>query len=189
VLNLGLLATGVFAIAAFLLAPVLVPLMAPGLGEDTGRQLELTDLAVKLTRIMLVSPVLFAISGMFVVLLQRGSRRRFDRPDRERAALLRTCHSRPRRDRDPQSRLLRAVRHAHAGHVRRRRHGREPLPGRVTGRPWELEGVALALSVATTLGALLLFYRLADRVPELLGDGLPVALLRMVNAGGLRSSP
>ena len=69
VLNLVLLATGVFAIAAFLMAPVLVPLMAPGLGEDTGRQQELTDLAVKLTRIMLVSPVLFAVSGMFMGIL------------------------------------------------------------------------------------------------------------------------
>lgn len=69
VLNLVLLATGVFALAAFFLAPVLVPLMAPGLGEDTGRQQELTDLAVKLTRIMLISPVLFAISGMFMGIL------------------------------------------------------------------------------------------------------------------------
>ena len=51
--------------------------------------------------------------------------------------------------------------------------------------PWELEGVALALSVATTLEALLLFYCLAGRMPTLLADGLLGALLRMVNAGAL----
>ena len=33
-----------------------VPLMAPGLGEDTGRQAELQSLAGDLTRIMLISP-------------------------------------------------------------------------------------------------------------------------------------
>jgi putative peptidoglycan lipid II flippase len=75
VLNLVLVATAVFAIVAFLLAPTLVPLMAPGLGEGTGREAELKDLAVDLTRIMLVSPVLFAVSGMFMGIL--NARRHF----------------------------------------------------------------------------------------------------------------
>ncbi|HEX5141568.1 MAG TPA: murein biosynthesis integral membrane protein MurJ, partial [Dehalococcoidia bacterium] len=78
VLNLVLMATIIFAVAAFLLAPKLVPLLAPGLGEDTGREQELQDLAVELTRIMLVSPVLFAISGMFMGIL--NARRHFLMP-------------------------------------------------------------------------------------------------------------
>ena len=77
-LNLVLIATVVFAVVAFLLAPVLVPLLAPGLGEDTGREAELHDLAVDLTRIMLISPVLFAISGMFMGIL--NARRHFLTP-------------------------------------------------------------------------------------------------------------
>jgi putative peptidoglycan lipid II flippase len=78
VLNLVLAATAVFAIVAFLLAPKLVPLLAPGLGEDSGRQAELQGLAVNLTRIMLISPVLFAISGMFMGIL--NARRHFLTP-------------------------------------------------------------------------------------------------------------
>jgi putative peptidoglycan lipid II flippase len=58
-----------------LLAPVLVPLMAPGLGEDTGRESELRSLAVDLTRIMLLSPIFFSISGMFMGIL--NARRHF----------------------------------------------------------------------------------------------------------------
>ena len=42
-----------------------MPLTAPGLGDDFGDQERLTSLAVDLTRIMMISPVLFAISGMF----------------------------------------------------------------------------------------------------------------------------
>ncbi len=69
VLNIVLLATIVFAVLGFLLAPVLVPVMAPGLGEDTGRQDELRALAVDLTRVMMLSPILFAVSGMFMGIL------------------------------------------------------------------------------------------------------------------------
>ncbi|MGQ9572833.1 MAG: murein biosynthesis integral membrane protein MurJ [Dehalococcoidia bacterium] len=58
VLNLVALLTVALAAAAALLATWLVPLMAPGLEKG------LQDEAVELTRIMLVSPVLFAISGM-----------------------------------------------------------------------------------------------------------------------------
>jgi len=69
VLNIVALATIAFAVLAALLAPVLVPIMAPGLGEDTGRQEELRSLAVDLTRIMMLSPILFAVSGMFMGIL------------------------------------------------------------------------------------------------------------------------
>ncbi len=78
VLNLVLLATLVFGVIAFILAPVLVPLMAPGLGEDTGQEEELRSLAVDLTRIMLLSPILFSISGMFMGIL--NARRHFLTP-------------------------------------------------------------------------------------------------------------
>lgn len=69
VLNLVFAATLVVAVIGLLLAPLLVPLTAPGLGEETGQQQELTSLAVDLTRIMMISPVLFAISGMFMGIL------------------------------------------------------------------------------------------------------------------------
>lgn len=66
VLNLVFVATAVLALLGLLLAPLLVPLMAPGLGEDSGRQAELQALAVRLTRIMLISPLFFSVSGMFM---------------------------------------------------------------------------------------------------------------------------
>ncbi len=69
VLNLVAIATVAFAVLGFLLAPVLVPLMAPGLGEETGQQEQLRSLAVDLTRIMMISPALFAVSGMFMGIL------------------------------------------------------------------------------------------------------------------------
>ena len=75
VLNLVLLATIAFAVVAFILTPKLVPLMAPGLGEGTGRGAELNGLAIDLTRVMLISPILFAVSGMFMGIL--NARRHF----------------------------------------------------------------------------------------------------------------
>ena len=66
VLNLIFVATIGFAILGLILAPWLVPLMAPGLGEDTGRQAEIQSLAVHLTRVMLISPIFFSVSGMFM---------------------------------------------------------------------------------------------------------------------------
>ena len=69
VLNLVLAATAAFALLGLLLAPLLVPITAPGLGDETGQHAELTSLAVDLTRIMMISPVLFAISGMFMGIL------------------------------------------------------------------------------------------------------------------------
>ncbi len=69
VLNLVAIATFVLAGLAFLFAPVLVPLLAPGLGEATGREAELRSLAVDLTRLMLISPLFFGISGMLTGIL------------------------------------------------------------------------------------------------------------------------
>ena len=69
VLNLILIVTTAFAILAFILAPVLVPLMAPGLGEEAGMTDELRGLAVKLTRIMLLSTIIFSAGGMFMGIL------------------------------------------------------------------------------------------------------------------------
>ncbi|MEO6396856.1 MAG: murein biosynthesis integral membrane protein MurJ [Tepidiformaceae bacterium] len=75
VLNLVAGATAILCVLAFLLAPLLVPLTAPGLGEDVGRNAELTDKAVKLTRLMLLSPLLFSVSGMVTGIL--NGRQRF----------------------------------------------------------------------------------------------------------------
>lgn len=69
VLNLLFVATLMFAVIGLLLAPVLVPVTAPGLGDETQQHAELTALAVDLTRIMMISPVLFAVSGMFMGIL------------------------------------------------------------------------------------------------------------------------
>jgi putative peptidoglycan lipid II flippase len=69
VMNLLFVATLFFAVLGLLLAPLLVPLTAPGLGEHTGEQAQLTSLSVDLTRIMMLSPVLFAVSGMFMGIL------------------------------------------------------------------------------------------------------------------------
>lgn len=68
-LTLVTAATAVACVLAFILAPVIVPLLAPGLGEDIGRRDELVDEAVRLTRWMLLSPLLFAMSGMVTGIL------------------------------------------------------------------------------------------------------------------------
>lgn len=69
VLNLLFVATLLFALVGLLAAPILVPLTAPGLGDETGQHAELTALSVDLTRIMMLSPVFFAIGGMFMGIL------------------------------------------------------------------------------------------------------------------------
>ncbi|MCY4455882.1 MAG: murein biosynthesis integral membrane protein MurJ [Chloroflexi bacterium] len=69
VLNLISLATFVLAALAFVLAPLIVPLLAPGLGEEAGRADELHTLAVELTRVMLISPLMFGVSGMLTGIL------------------------------------------------------------------------------------------------------------------------
>ena len=75
ILNIVTVATAVLCVAAFVAAPLLVPLLAPGLGEDIGREDELTDRAVELTRIMLLSPFFFAMSGIVTGIL--NGRQRF----------------------------------------------------------------------------------------------------------------
>lgn len=69
VLNLILITTTVAAVFAFIFAPILVPLLAPGLGDTLDTSGELHNLAVRLTRIMLISTVIFSISGMFMGIL------------------------------------------------------------------------------------------------------------------------
>ena len=69
VLHLISVATFLAAVVAFVAAPTIVPWLAPGLGAATGRERELTDLAVHLTRLMLLSPLFFGISGMLTGVL------------------------------------------------------------------------------------------------------------------------
>jgi putative peptidoglycan lipid II flippase len=69
VLNLVSVATLVVAAVAFALAPWVVPLLAPDLGATSGREAELQDLAIELTRLMLLSPIFFGISGMLMGIL------------------------------------------------------------------------------------------------------------------------
>ena len=65
VLNLIALLTAGLAIIAFITAPWVVPLLAPGLGDNPAEEEQLEELAVELTRIMTLSPLLFSISGLF----------------------------------------------------------------------------------------------------------------------------
>lgn len=72
--NIVTAGTAVLCIVGWLLAPVLVPLFAPGLGEDVGRRDELVREAVSLTRLMLLSPLFFAMSGMVTGILNARER-------------------------------------------------------------------------------------------------------------------
>jgi putative peptidoglycan lipid II flippase len=69
VLTLVTAATALLCALAFIFAPLIVPLLAPGLGQDIGQEDELVDKAVLLTRVMLLSPLLFAVSGMVTGIL------------------------------------------------------------------------------------------------------------------------
>ncbi len=69
VLNLISIATVIAAGLAYILAPTIVPKLAPGLGEATGQRAELTKLAIDLTRLMLLSPLFFGVSGMLTGIL------------------------------------------------------------------------------------------------------------------------
>jgi len=70
VLNLITLATAALCALAFVFAPWLVPLTAPGL--------QMEDKAVSLTRLMLLSPLLFSMSGIVTGIL--NARQRFFLP-------------------------------------------------------------------------------------------------------------
>ena len=75
VLNWVLLGTIALSVAVFFAAEWIVPALAPGLGEDSGIQDEIIDDAVFLTRVLLLSPILFAVSGMLTGILH--ARRHF----------------------------------------------------------------------------------------------------------------
>ena len=69
VLNLVLVATAALCVIAFVVAPVVVPWTAPGLEGEAEQK------AIELTRIMLLSPLLFAASGILTGVL--NGRQRF----------------------------------------------------------------------------------------------------------------
>lgn len=69
VLNLVMLATAALCVVAFVIAPVVVPWTAPGLEGEAETK------AIQLTRIMLLSPLLFAASGILTGIL--NGRQRF----------------------------------------------------------------------------------------------------------------
>ncbi len=75
VLNWVLIGTIVLAAVVFLAAEWIVPALAPGLGEDSGAQDQIVADAVFLTRVLLLSPILFAVSGMLTGMLH--ARRHF----------------------------------------------------------------------------------------------------------------
>ena len=64
-----LMTTIILCLIMLIIAPWIVPLFSPGLGEDIGREKELTDKAISLTRIMLLSPLFLAVSGMVTGIL------------------------------------------------------------------------------------------------------------------------
>ena len=75
VLNWVLIATIALALVVLVFADWIVPALAPGLGDDSGMKEALRDDAIFLTRVMLISPVLFAVSGMITGML--NARRHF----------------------------------------------------------------------------------------------------------------
>ena len=75
VLNWVLIGTIALSVGVFFAAEWIVPALAPGLGEDSGIQDAIIDDAVFLTRVLLLSPILFAVSGMLTGILH--ARRHF----------------------------------------------------------------------------------------------------------------
>ena len=75
VLNWVLLGTIALAVAVFFAAEWIVPALAPGLGEESGNQDAIIGDAIFLTRVLLLSPILFSISGMLTGMLH--ARRHF----------------------------------------------------------------------------------------------------------------
>lgn len=75
VLNWVLIGTLALSIGVFFAAEWIVPALAPGLGEDSGIQDSITEDAIFLTRVLLLSPILFSISGMLTGILH--ARRHF----------------------------------------------------------------------------------------------------------------
>ena len=75
VLNWVLIGTIFLAGLVFIAADWIVPALAPGLGEDSGIQDAVMADAILLTRLLLLSPILFAVSGMLTGMLH--ARRHF----------------------------------------------------------------------------------------------------------------
>ncbi len=75
VLNWVLIGTLALSVAVFFAAQWIVPALAPGLGEDSGVQDAITEDAIFLTRVLLLSPILFSVSGMLTGMLH--ARRHF----------------------------------------------------------------------------------------------------------------
>ncbi len=69
VMNLVAVGTAALCVVAFLAAPLLIDLIAPGLGETTGVPDEQKAEAVRLTRIMLLCPLFFSVSGIMTGIL------------------------------------------------------------------------------------------------------------------------
>ena len=59
VLNILFFVTLIMSILCFVFTPALIPVIAPGL-EDMG----VKDICVRLTRIMLITPIIFCVSGI-----------------------------------------------------------------------------------------------------------------------------
>ena len=68
IVNLMLSALAVLAIALFILAPVIVPLITPGFGPAQ------LDRTIELTRIMLLSPIFLALGAVATSVLNAGGR-------------------------------------------------------------------------------------------------------------------
>jgi putative peptidoglycan lipid II flippase len=64
-LNFITLAAGFFAVIIFILAPKLVPFLLPGFFNRPEANIDIFNVTVNLTRMMMVSPILFSISGVF----------------------------------------------------------------------------------------------------------------------------
>jgi len=64
VLNILFFVTLIMSIVAFLFTPALIPIIAPGL-----ENVEVKDTCVRLTRIMLVTPIIFCVSGIVTGIL------------------------------------------------------------------------------------------------------------------------
>ena len=69
VMNLVAVGTAALCVVAFVAAPVLVGLIAPGLGDAIGQPDEQKAEAVRLTRIMLLCPLFFSVSGIMTGIL------------------------------------------------------------------------------------------------------------------------
>ena len=69
VLNWVLIGTLALSVVVFFAADWIVPALAPGLGEDSGIQDAVVNDAVFLTRVLLLSPILFSVSGMLTGIL------------------------------------------------------------------------------------------------------------------------